>query len=83
MTEEERGQWRQYKANVVRQLQAGRDTYNTKYHNALVDTDKRIGDSMRQYVSAVYVAGHVISLLPCKLTSLQASMALPGQTVAV
>ena len=44
MTEEERGQWRQYKANVVRQLQAGRDTYNTKYHNALVDTDKRIGD---------------------------------------
>lgn len=32
MTEEERGQWRQYKANVVRQLQAGRDTY------------KRIGD---------------------------------------
>ena len=44
MTEEERGQWRQYKANVVQQLQAGRDTYNTKYHNALVDTDKRIGD---------------------------------------
>lgn len=44
MTEEERGQWRQYKANVERQLQAGRDTYNTKYHNALVDTDKRIGD---------------------------------------
>ena len=44
MTEEERGQWRQYKANVVRQLQAGRDTYNTKHHNALVDTDKRIGD---------------------------------------
>ena len=44
MTEEEWGQWRQYKANVVRQLQAGRDTYNTKYHNALVDTDKRIGD---------------------------------------
>lgn len=44
MTEEERGQWRQYKASVVQQLQAGRDTYNTKYHNALVDTDKRIGD---------------------------------------
>ena len=44
MTEEERGQWRQYKASVVQQLQVGRDTYNTKYHNALVDTDKRIGD---------------------------------------
>ncbi len=44
MTEEEKEKWRQYKANVVQDLQQGRDTYAVRYRHALIDTDKRIGD---------------------------------------
>ncbi len=44
MTEEEKEKWRQYKADVVQDLQQGRDTYAVRYRHALIDTDKRIGD---------------------------------------
>ena len=44
MTEEEKERWRQYKADTVKQLQGGRSTYADRYHRALIDTDKRIGD---------------------------------------
>ena len=44
MTEEEKERWRQYKADTVKQLQCGCGTYADRYHRALIDTDKRIGD---------------------------------------
>ncbi len=44
MTEEEKEKWRQYKADIVQDLQQGRDTYAVRYRHALIDTDKRIGD---------------------------------------
>lgn len=44
MTEEERKQWREYKGNVVEELQRNSSVYATKFYYALVETDKRIGD---------------------------------------
>lgn len=44
MTEEEKEKWRRYKADTVKELQDGRNTYTTRYRHALRDTDKRIGD---------------------------------------
>lgn len=44
MTEEQIEQERQFKANTVARVQAGRDIYVRKYRRALVDTDKRIGE---------------------------------------
>ena len=44
MTEEEKTRWRQFKADTVRELQEGRNTYTDRYRRALIDTDKRIGD---------------------------------------
>lgn len=44
MTEEEKGRYRQLKAEVSEQLQQGRSTYADRYRRALIDTDKRIGD---------------------------------------
>lgn len=44
MTEEERKQWREYKGNVVEELQRNSSVYATKFYDVLVETDKRIGD---------------------------------------
>lgn len=44
MTEEEKGRFRQLKAEVSEQLQQGRSTYADRYRRALIETDKRIGD---------------------------------------
>lgn len=44
MTEEERKQWREYKGNVVEELQRSSSVYATKFYDVLVETDKRIGD---------------------------------------
>lgn len=44
MTEEERKQWREYKGNVVEELQRNSSVYATKFYYVLVETDKRIGD---------------------------------------
>lgn len=44
MTEEEKGRFRQLKAEVSEQLQQGRSTYADRYRRVLIDTDKRIGD---------------------------------------
>lgn len=44
MTEEERKQWREYKGNVVEELQRNSGVYATNFYDVLVETDKRIGD---------------------------------------
>lgn len=44
MTEEERKQWREYKGNVVEELQRNSSVYAMKFYDVLVETDKRIGD---------------------------------------
>lgn len=44
MTEEEKGRFRQLKAEVSEQLQQGRSTFADRYRRALIETDKRIGD---------------------------------------
>ncbi len=44
MTQEEKERLRKLKAEAVEELQEGRSTYATRYHDALVDTDRRIGD---------------------------------------
>ena len=44
MTEEERKQWREYKGNVVEELQRNSSVYATKFYDVLIETDKRIGD---------------------------------------
>lgn len=44
MTEEEKGRFRQLKAEVSEQLRQGRSTYADRYRRALIETDKRIGD---------------------------------------
>ncbi len=44
MTEEEKGRYRQLKADVAAQLQSGRDTYADQYRHALDETDERIGE---------------------------------------
>lgn len=44
MTEEEKAKWREYKADIVSQLQENRNRYAEDYRYALTDTDKRIGD---------------------------------------
>ena len=49
MTEEQKQQERQLKADVAAELQAGRNTYLTKYRYALADTDRRLED----YVTSV------------------------------
>ena len=42
MTEEQKAQERQLKADAAKELQAGRNEYLTKYRYALADTDKRL-----------------------------------------
>ena len=44
MTHEEMERWKQYKADIVEDIQRGRSTYAERYRRALIDTDKRIGD---------------------------------------
>lgn len=44
MTEEERKQWKEYKENVVEELQRNSSVYATRFYDVLVETDKRIGD---------------------------------------
>lgn len=44
MTREEIERWQRYKADTVAEIQRGRSTYTERYHRALIDTDKRIGD---------------------------------------
>lgn len=44
MTEEERKQWKEYKENVVEELQRNSSVYATRFYDALVETDKRIGE---------------------------------------
>ena len=44
MTEEERKQWREYKGNVVEELQRNSGVYATNFYDVLVETDKRNGE---------------------------------------